>query len=57
MYIREEDFRYLEGLSKRLDEESRKRFVVLLAKEAGKRTGAEDVGKIQVVGRSSIARG
>ena len=40
MYIREEDFRYFEGLCKGLDER-KKKILTLLAKEAGKRQGAD----------------
>ena len=49
MYIKKEDFSYFEGLHKSLDEAKRKRFLDILIKQAGKRSG-EDVGKIQVVG-------
>ena len=49
MYIRKEDFSYFEGLYKSLDEERRKKFLNILVKQAGKRSGA-DVDKIEVVG-------
>jgi hypothetical protein len=49
MYVRKEDFSYFEGLYKGLDDERRKKFLDILVKEAGKRSG-EEVGKIQVVG-------
>jgi hypothetical protein len=50
MYIRKEDFKYFEGLFKSLDEERRKMFLDIIAKEASKRSG-EEVGRIhEVVG-------
>ncbi len=49
MYIRKEDFSYFEGLYKSLDEEKSKKFLDILIKQVGKRSGT-DVNKIQVVG-------
>lgn len=49
MYIKKEDFAYFENLCNDLDEAKKKKFMEIIRKEAGKRTG-EDVGKIQVVG-------
>jgi hypothetical protein len=49
MYIKKADFAYFETLCKDLDEAKKKKFMKIIRKEAGKRTG-EDIGKIQVVG-------
>lgn len=49
MFIKKEDFNYFDGLYKSMDEERRKKFLNILVKQAGKRSG-DDVGKIQVVG-------
>lgn len=49
MFIRKEDFGYFETLYKGLDEPTRKRFLEILLKYAGKKSGAE-ISKIQVVG-------
>lgn len=49
MYIKKEDFSYFDGLHKSLDEDRKRKFLDILVKQAGKRSG-EDVGKIQVVG-------
>ena len=49
MYIKKADFAYFETLCKDLDEAIKKKFMEIIRKEAGKRTG-EDIGKIQVVG-------
>lgn len=48
MYIKKEDFAYFEYLCKDLDEAKKKKFMEIIRKEAGKRTG-EDIGKIQIV--------
>ncbi|MDA8170658.1 MAG: hypothetical protein M0Z48_02370 [Nitrospiraceae bacterium] len=50
MFIRENDFRYLEGLYKGLDEERRKKLLQILLKAGGKRSGEDDIKKIEVVG-------
>jgi len=49
MYIKKEDFNYVETLYKTLDETERKKFLNILTKEGSKKTG-EDVSSIQVVG-------
>ena len=48
MYIRKEDFTYLEGLNKNLDQEGQKNFMEILLKASGKRSG-EAVRRIQVI--------
>jgi len=50
MYIKKEDFSYLEGLSKTLDEQKQKIFVTALTKAAGTRSGEEVIKRIHVVG-------
>lgn len=49
MYIKKEDFNYLEGLCKGLDEAKRKRLLGILIKEGSRRSG-EDVSKIKIIG-------
>ena len=49
MFIRENDFRYLEGLYKGLDEERQKKLLQILLKSGSRRSGEEDIKKIQVV--------
>jgi len=48
MYIKQEDFNYLEGLYKTLDETQKNKLLSIITKTASKRIG-EDVTKIQVV--------
>jgi len=48
MYIKKEDFEYLEGLCKGLDEAKRSKLLSIIRKTASKRLG-EDVGKIDIV--------
>lgn len=48
MFIKKEDFAYLENLNKGLDEAGKKRFMEILRKSAASRAG-EEVKKIQVV--------
>jgi hypothetical protein len=50
MYIKKEDFSYLEELYKSLDEGKRKGFLNIFLKAGSKRGGNTDIGKIQVVG-------
>ena len=49
MFIREKDFRYLEGLYKGLYEERNKKLLQILLKAGCKRSGEEDIKKIEVV--------
>jgi hypothetical protein len=49
MFIKENDFSYLEGLYKGLDEERRKKFLNILLKTGSKRSGEEDIKRIEVV--------
>jgi predicted CopG family antitoxin len=49
MYIKKEDFSYFETLYKTLDEAKQKKFMDIIVKAAGKRTG-EDISKIKVIG-------
>ena len=49
MFIKEEDFAYLEDLNKGLDEAGKKRFMDIFRKFIVNRAG-EEVKKIQVVG-------
>ena len=49
MFIKEEDFRYLEGLYKGLDDERKKKFLRILLKAGSLRSGEEDIRKIEVV--------
>lgn len=49
MFIKENDFKYLDGLYKSLDEERRKKFFKILLKAGSQRSG-EEINKIQVVG-------
>ena len=55
MFIREKDFRYLEGLYKGLDEERKKRLLKILLKAGSKRSGEEDIKKIEVVDEEIFA--
>jgi hypothetical protein len=48
MYIKQEDFNYLEGLYKSLDETQRNKLLAIITKAASKRIG-EEVNKINVV--------
>lgn len=48
MYIMKDDFHYLEGLYRSLDEAAKKKFMEALLKDAKKRAG-EEVSKINVV--------
>ena len=50
MYIKKEDFSYLEGLCKTLDEQKQKEFIAVITKAAGARSGEEVIKRIQVVG-------
>jgi len=50
MYIKKEDFSYLEGICKTLDEQKQKLFIAALTKAAGARSGEEVIKRIQVVG-------
>ncbi|MDA8091924.1 MAG: hypothetical protein M0Z52_12310 [Actinomycetota bacterium] len=50
MYIKENDFKYFDGLYKGLDEERRKKFLKILLKAGSQRSGEEEIKKIQVVG-------
>ena len=50
MFIKENDFKYLEGLYKGMNEGKRKRFLKILLKAGSKRSGEEDIKKIEVVG-------
>ena len=49
MFVKKEDFDYLENLNKGLDEAGKKRFMDNLRKSIANRAG-EEVKKIQVVG-------
>lgn len=49
MYIKKEDFKYLEGLYKTLQEDKRKRFLDILLKVTAKKAG-EDISKIKIIG-------
>ena len=49
MYIKKEDFSYLEGLYRTLQEDKRKRFLDILLKTLGKKAG-EDISKIKIIG-------
>ena len=49
MYIKQEDFKYLEGLYNSLDEAQRKTFLNILLKAGSKRIGS-DISRIQIVG-------
>lgn len=55
MYIRKDDFAYLEGLYKSLDDATKKKFMDALLKNANKRAG-EEVSKINVVDDSIFDR-
>lgn len=55
MYIMKDDFNYLEGLHKSLDEAAKKKFMDALLKNANKRAG-EEIGKINVVDDSIFDR-
>ncbi len=48
MYIKQEDFDYLQGLCKSLDEEKKSKLLTILRKAGSKKIG-EEVGKINVV--------
>ena len=54
MFIRENDFKYLEGLYKGLDEERQKKLLQILLKAGSRRSGEEDIKKIQVVDDESV---
>lgn len=54
MFIKKEDFKYLETLCLGLDGETRKRFLKLLAQAASVRAGEDLLGKIKVVGDEII---
>lgn len=49
MYIKKEDFSYLEGLYKTLQEDKRKKFLDVLLKAVEKKVG-EDISKIKIIG-------
>ena len=49
MYIKEQDFKYFENLSKELDEKKRERFKELLVEACSEKTGKRDIGKIKVI--------
>ena len=49
IFIKKEDFGYFETLCKSFDETQRKRFLEILLKSAGQKSGAA-ISKIQVVG-------
>lgn len=49
MYIKKEDFSYLEGLCKTLQEDKRKKLLDILLKAIGKKAG-EDISKIKIIG-------
>lgn len=49
MYIKKEDFGYLETLYKGIDGVNKKKFLDILLKSAGKKSGAE-ISNIKVVG-------
>ena len=49
MYIKEQDFKYFENLSKELDEKNRERFKELLVEACSEKTGKRDIGKIKVI--------
>ena len=50
MYIKKEDYAYLETLCKGLDEAAQKKLMALLGKAASDRAGEDLLSKIQVVG-------
>lgn len=50
MYIKKEDFSYLEGLCNTLNEQRQKEFIAAITKAAGIRSGEEIIKSIQVVG-------
>lgn len=54
MFIKKEDFKYLETLCQGLDGEKRKIFLKLLAQAASVRAGEDLLGKIKVVGDEII---
>lgn len=54
MFIKKEDFKYLETLCQGLDGETRKIFLKLLAQAASVRSGEDLLGKIKVVGDEII---
>lgn len=54
MFIKKDDFKYLETLCQGLDGETRKRFLKLLAQAASVRAGEDLLGKIKVVGDEII---
>ena len=54
MFIKKEDFKYLETLCLGLDVETKKRFLKLLAQAASVRAGEDLLGKVKVVGDEII---
>ena len=50
MFIKENDFKYFDGLYQSLDQERRKKFLKILFKAGSQRSGEEEIKKIQVVG-------
>lgn len=54
MFIKKEDFKYLETLCQGLDVDDRKRFLKLLAQAAFVRAGDDLLGKIKIVGDEII---
>ncbi|MDA8089309.1 MAG: hypothetical protein M0Z61_03670 [Nitrospiraceae bacterium] len=49
MYIKEVDFKYLEGLYRRLDAEEMEKFLKALLKAGSLRSGEEAISRIKVV--------
>ena len=54
MFIKKEDFKYLEVLSQGLDVDTKKRFLKLLVQAASVKVGEDLLGKIKVVGDEII---
>ena len=54
MFIKKEDFKYLETLCLGLDVEMKKRLLKLLAQAASVRAGEDLLGKVKVVGDEII---
>jgi hypothetical protein len=50
MYIKKEDFGYFENLYKTFDEQKQKKFIAVLIKAAGAKSGDVTIKRIQVVG-------
>jgi hypothetical protein len=48
MYIKEQDYRYFENLSKEFDEKKKEKFMKLIREVAKKKTG-KDVEKIKII--------